>query len=79
MLVKITERGKRALNSGRIPLSYNNIQPLINNKTCLRILDSLSKSDIFVLELSKQATTFELLWMSKYGLIKIYKSGEQVD
>lgn len=69
--ISISKRGKKAIKNNSIPLAYNIIQPLLNNKNILNSLKKLNESPRDISEFISQITQFELLWMIKYGLVKI--------
>lgn len=65
---QISERGIKALDSGQIPVAYNNIQPLINQDQVVNILNQLMNSPLSLSEIQNINST-HILWMMKYGLI----------
>ena len=72
--IKLTNRGLTALKTQKLPIPYNDIQPLLDNKTILLTLASLKKSSLKFSELSKivpSLNQFTTLWMVKYNLLQI--------
>lgn len=79
MVAIITSRGKNALKCNKLPIAYNNIQPLINNNNCLEVLKNLESSPVLVATLLDKITQFEILWMAKYGLISLNDKDKKID
>ncbi len=74
--IKITPRGKKVILDNKLPTAYNNIQPLLNHETILSFLKNIENLKHTSSSALNSISHFELLWMSKYGLIHIKKNGE---